>query len=62
MSEETKSAVINVSLTAAAIGSMVAAPPPGCVPVNYGGVVYQKCGAAWYAPQGGQHMVVNPPY
>lgn len=51
-----------VAVTAAAIGSMVRTVPPGCVPVNYGGMVYQQCGATWYAPQGSQYMVVNPPY
>ena len=39
-----------------------ARPPPGCVPVNYGGVVYQQCGSTWYAPQGSQFAVVAPPY
>jgi hypothetical protein len=48
--------------TIAAIGSMVAAPPPGCVPVNYGGMVYQQCGGTWYAAQGSQFAVVAPPY
>jgi len=48
--------------TIAAVGSRVAAPPPNCVPVNYGGMVYQQCGATWYAPQGSQYVVVNPPY
>jgi hypothetical protein len=51
-----------VAVTAAAVGSIVAAPPPNCVPVNYGGMVYQQCGGAWYAPQGSQYVVVNPPY
>jgi hypothetical protein len=51
-----------VAGTFAAIGSVVAAPPPNCVPVNYGGMVYQQCGGTWYAPQGSQYVVVNPPY
>ena len=51
-----------ISATAAVIGSIVRAPPPGCVPVNYGGVVYQQCGSTWYAPQGSQFAVVAPPY
>src|SRR5262249_29545245 len=51
-----------VAVTAAAIGSMVATVPPGCVPVNYGGMVYQQCGGTWYMPQGSQFVVVNPPY
>ena len=51
-----------MAVTAAAIGSMVATVPASCVPVNYGGVVYQQCGSTWYAPQGAQYMVVNPPY
>ena len=36
--------------------------PPGCVPVNYGGIVCQQCGSAWYMPQGTQFVVVNPRY
>jgi hypothetical protein len=51
-----------VAVTSAVVGSLVAAPPPGCVPVNYGGMVYQQCGGTWYAPQGAQFIVVNPPY
>ena len=51
-----------VAVTTAAIGSMVAQVPPNCVPVNYGGMVYQQCGGTWYAPQGPQYVVVNPPY
>jgi hypothetical protein len=51
-----------VAGTVAAIGTIVAAPPPNCVPVNYGGMVYQQCGGTWYAPQGPQYVVVNPPY
>ncbi len=51
-----------VAGTAAVIGSMVRTPPANCVPVNYGGMVYQQCGATWYQPQGSQYVVVNPPY
>lgn len=51
-----------ITATAAVIGSIVRAPPPGCAPVNYGGVVYQQCGSTWYAPQGSQFAVVAPPY
>lgn len=51
-----------VAVTAAIIGSTVATVPPGCVPVNYGGMVYQQCGGTWYQPQGTQFIVVNPPY
>jgi len=51
-----------ISATAAVVGSIVRAPPPGCAPVNYGGVVYQQCGSTWYAPQGSQFAVVPPPY
>ena len=51
-----------VAVTSAVIGSMVRTVPAGCVPVNYGGVVYQQCGATWYVPQAGQYMVVAPPY
>jgi hypothetical protein len=48
--------------TAAIIGSMVRTVPPNCVPVNYGGMIYQQCGSTWYQPQGSQYMVVSPPY
>jgi hypothetical protein len=51
-----------VAVTSAVIGSMVRYPPPGCVPVNYGGIVYQQCGTTWYQPQGSQYVVINPPY
>src|SRR5262245_42491803 len=51
-----------VAATSAVVGSIVYAPPPGCVPVNYGGMVYQQCGSTWYQPQGSQYVVVNPPY
>src|SRR5262245_2713887 len=51
-----------VAVTAAAIGSMVATVPPNCMPVNYGGMIYQQCGGTWYMPQGPQYVVVNPPY
>ena len=51
-----------IAVTAAAVGSMVYAVPPGGVPVNYGGMVYQQCGGTWYQPQGSQFVVVNPPY
>ena len=51
-----------VAVTSAVIGSMVHTVPPSCVPVNYGGMVYQQCGSTWYQPQGSQFVVVNPPY
>lgn len=51
-----------VAVTSAIVGSIVNAPPPGCVPVNYGGIIYQQCGATWYQPQGAQFVVINPPY
>ena len=51
-----------VAVTSAVIGSMVNSVPPSCVPVNYGGMVYQQCGTTWYQPQGPQYIVVNPPY
>lgn len=51
-----------VAVTAAVVGSLVSAPPPGCVPVNYGGMIYQQCGTVWYMPQGPQYVVINPPY
>jgi hypothetical protein len=51
-----------VAVTSAVIGSMVNTVPPSCVPVNYGGMVYQQCGATWYQSQGPQYVVVNPPY
>jgi len=51
-----------VAVTSAVVGSMVRSVPAGCVPVNYGGMVYQQCGTVWYQPQGGQYVVINPPY
>ncbi len=51
-----------VAVTSAVVGSMVRTVPPGCVPVNYGGMVYQQCGGTWYQPQGSQFVVVNAPY
>jgi len=51
-----------VAVTSAVVGSMVRTPPANCAPVNYGGMVYQQCGSTWYQPQGGQYVVVNPPY
>ena len=51
-----------VAVTSAIIGSMVNTVPPSCVPVSYGGMVYQQCGTTWYQPQGPQYIVVNPPY
>ena len=51
-----------VAVTSAVIGSMVRTVPAGCVPVNYGGMIYQQCGSTWYQPQGSQYVVINPPY
>ena len=51
-----------VAVTSAIVGSIVNAPPPGCVPVNYGGMIYQQCGSTWYQPQGTQYVVIYPPY
>jgi len=51
-----------VAVTSAVVGSMVRTVPAGCVPVNYGGMIYQQCGGTWYQPQGTQYVVINPPY
>lgn len=51
-----------VAVTSAVVGSIVRSVPPNCVPVNYGGMVYQQCGGTWYRAQGTQYVVVNPPY
>ena len=51
-----------VAVTSAVVGSLVRSVPPSCVPVNYGGMVYQQCGSTWYQPQGSEYVVVNPPY
>jgi len=51
-----------VAVTSAVIGSIVHSVPPNCMPVNYGGMIYQQCGSTWYQPQGTQYIVVNPPY
>jgi len=51
-----------VAVTSAIVGSIVRTVPAGCVPVNYGGYIYQQCGSTWYQPQGNQYIVINPPY
>ena len=51
-----------IAVTSAIVGSLVRTVPANCVPVNYGGMVYQQCGSTWYQPQGSQYVVVNPPY
>ena len=51
-----------VAVTSAVVGSMVRTVPAGCVPVNYGGLIYQQCGSTWYQPQNGAYVVINPPY
>jgi hypothetical protein len=51
-----------VAVTSAVVGSIVRFVPPNCVPVNYGGMIYQQCGSTWYQPQGSQYVVINPPY
>jgi len=51
-----------VAVTAAVVGSVVNAVPAGCVPVNYGGLIYQQCGSTWYQPQGSGYVVINQPY
>jgi hypothetical protein len=51
-----------VAVTSAVVGSIVRSVPPNCVPVNYGGMIYQQCGSTWYQPQGTQYVVINPPY
>ncbi|MCE4546046.1 MULTISPECIES: hypothetical protein [unclassified Caballeronia] len=51
-----------VGVTSAIVGSIVNSVPPNCAPVNYGGMIYQRCGSTWYQPQGSQYIVVNAPY
>ncbi|SPB14446.1 hypothetical protein NOV72_01688 [Caballeronia novacaledonica] len=51
-----------VGVTSAIVGSMVNSVPSNCAPVNYGGMIYQRCGSTWYQPQGSQYIVVNAPY
>jgi hypothetical protein len=51
-----------VAVTSAVVGSMVRSVPAGCVPVNYGGLIYQQCGSTWYQPQNGAYVVINAPY
>jgi len=51
-----------VAVTSAIVGSIINTLPSGCVPVNYGGLIYQQCGTVWYQPQGTQYVVINPPY
>ena len=54
-----------VAVTSAVVGSIVRSVPAGCVPVNYGGMIYQQCGSTWYQPQfsgtSTTYVVVNPP-
>jgi hypothetical protein len=51
-----------VTAAVVAVGSMVRTVPPGCVPVNYRGMIYQQCGSTWYQPQGSQYVVIVAPY
>ena len=51
-----------VVVTSAVVGSIVRTVPAGCVPVNYGGMIYQQCGSTWYQSQGPQYIVINAPY
>jgi len=46
----------------AAAGTAVYTAPASCVPVSYGGIIYQVCGDVWYAPHGSQWIIVDPPY
>lgn len=52
-------------VTAAVIGSIVHALPPGCTSIVINGIGYQQCGTVWYQPQfsGSQttYIVVNAP-
>ncbi|CAM5627463.1 hypothetical protein ACFSUK_34715 [Sphingobium scionense] len=54
-----------ISLTAAAIGSIVRSVPPDCSTVIVNGISYSQCGNTWYQPQYAgssvQYVVVNPP-
>ncbi|QCB39357.1 hypothetical protein E5554_16890 [Sphingobium sp. PAMC28499] len=54
-----------VTLTAAAIGSIVRSVPPDCSTVVVNGISYSQCGNNWYQPQyvgsSVQYVVVNPP-
>jgi hypothetical protein len=45
----------------AVVGSMVRSVPPGCVPVNYSGIVYQQCGTHLVRAAGGRKFVVVAP-
>ena len=48
-----------VAVTSAVIGSMVRTVPANCVPVNYGGMIYQQCGSTWYQPQGSELSLIH---
>jgi hypothetical protein len=56
---------VTVGVTAAVVGSMVAALPPSCSTIVIGGATYEQCGPTWYQPQyvGAQvqYVVVAPP-
>jgi hypothetical protein len=59
-------AVVAVTATAVAVGTIATSlPPSGCSAVSVGGVAYQKCGPNYYQPQyqngTTQYVVVSPP-
>jgi hypothetical protein len=54
------------TVTAVAIGSVVASLPPSCHAVAMNGLTYQQCGSSWYQPRYAgttvSYVVVNPPH
>jgi hypothetical protein len=51
-----------VAVTSAIVVAIVNTSPPGCVPVNDGGIIDPQCGSTWVQPQGAQYVVIHPPY
>jgi len=54
-------AVGAAAATALAIGTVVRSLPPSCATVMVDGVTYHRCSGTYYAPQGGQWVVVEAP-
>ncbi|MEA1048423.1 DUF6515 family protein [Lamprobacter modestohalophilus] len=54
-------AVGAAAATAIAIGTVVSSLPPSCSTVMVNGVTYHRCSGTYYAPRGGQWVVVEAP-
>jgi hypothetical protein len=54
-------AVGAAAATAIAIGTVVRSLPPSCSTVVVDGVTYHRCSGTYYAPRGGEWVVVEAP-